>query len=185
MGTGSFPGVKSGRGVTLTPHPLLVPWPWKSIAIPLLPLWAVRPVHSLSACTRVHFTFAMLRKKLLETVSDSCQFFYSPRKRKVVPLHAMKAYGEWRNSSSHGCVWSVLQTSCFTPMEEPHGTGGWVHPRISLDTLLHHLESNNSFSTVQTLAYQASVITISITLGQKIYADIWHIKYGYGGHMSY
>ena len=25
MGTGSFPGVKSGRGVTLTPHPLLVP----------------------------------------------------------------------------------------------------------------------------------------------------------------
>ena len=25
MGTGSFAGVKSGRGVTLTPHPLLVP----------------------------------------------------------------------------------------------------------------------------------------------------------------
>ena len=26
MGTGSFLEVKSGRGVTLTPHPLLVPW---------------------------------------------------------------------------------------------------------------------------------------------------------------
>ena len=26
MGTASFPGVKSGRGVTLIPHPLLVPW---------------------------------------------------------------------------------------------------------------------------------------------------------------
>ena len=25
MGTASFPGVKSGQGVTLTPHPLLVP----------------------------------------------------------------------------------------------------------------------------------------------------------------
>jgi len=25
MGTGYFPGVKSGRSVTLTPHPLLVP----------------------------------------------------------------------------------------------------------------------------------------------------------------
>jgi hypothetical protein len=25
MGTGSFPGVESGRGVTLTPQPLLVP----------------------------------------------------------------------------------------------------------------------------------------------------------------
>jgi hypothetical protein len=30
---------------------------WKSRAIPLLPLWAVRPVQSLSACTKVHFTF--------------------------------------------------------------------------------------------------------------------------------
>jgi len=37
VGTRSFPGVKSGRGVTLTPHPLLVLWSRKSIAIPLLP----------------------------------------------------------------------------------------------------------------------------------------------------
>ena len=47
MGNGYFPGVKSGRGVTLTPHPLLVPWSWNGRAIPLLPLWAVRPVQSL------------------------------------------------------------------------------------------------------------------------------------------
>jgi hypothetical protein len=60
MGTGSFPGVKSDRGVTLAPHPLLVPWSWKGRAIPLLPLWAVRPVQRLSACTRVHFTFTSL-----------------------------------------------------------------------------------------------------------------------------
>ena len=72
MGTGSFQGVMSGRGVTLTPHPFLLPWSRKSraepllpygptvctepqclysIAIPLLPLWAVRSVQSLSACT--------------------------------------------------------------------------------------------------------------------------------------
>jgi hypothetical protein len=37
MGTGSFPGVESGRGVTLTPHPLLVPRS-KTRAIPLLSL---------------------------------------------------------------------------------------------------------------------------------------------------
>ena len=60
MGTGSFPGVKSGRGVTLTPHTLLVLWSRKSRAIPLLPLWAVRLVQSLSACTRVHFTTGLL-----------------------------------------------------------------------------------------------------------------------------
>ena len=57
MGTGPFLGVKSGWGVMLTPHPLLVPRSCKGIAIPLLPLWAVEPVQSLSACTRVTFTF--------------------------------------------------------------------------------------------------------------------------------
>jgi len=55
--TGSFPVVKSGRDVTLIPHPLLVPLSWKSTPIPLLHLWAVRPVQSLSARTSVHFTY--------------------------------------------------------------------------------------------------------------------------------
>jgi len=35
IGTGSFPGVKCGRGVLLTTHPLLVPRSWKSRAIPV------------------------------------------------------------------------------------------------------------------------------------------------------
>ena len=48
------------------PSPLLVLWSRKSRAIPLLPLWAVRPVQSLSACTRVHFTlYFMCIHKLL------------------------------------------------------------------------------------------------------------------------
>jgi len=67
MGTGSFPEVKSGRGVTLTPHPLLVPWSRKSIAITLLPLWAVRPVQSLSACTRVHFTYFTCSNSIIQS----------------------------------------------------------------------------------------------------------------------
>jgi hypothetical protein len=91
MGTGSFLGrVKSGRSVTLTPHPTFcavghervelylyspygpyglygasvpvqeytLPLPY-SRATPLFPLWAVRSVQSLSACTRVHFTFTL------------------------------------------------------------------------------------------------------------------------------
>ena len=52
-----FCGVKRGRGVRLTPHSLLMLWPRKGRAIPLLPLWAVRPVQRLSLCTRVPFTF--------------------------------------------------------------------------------------------------------------------------------
>ena len=68
-GTGFFLGVKSGRGLTLTLHPLLVPWSWKSRVIPLLPLWAIWPVQSLSACTTVHFTFYAW------TISCSVRFF--------------------------------------------------------------------------------------------------------------
>jgi hypothetical protein len=37
MDTGSFPGVKCGRGVLLTTHLLLAPRSWKSRAIPLSP----------------------------------------------------------------------------------------------------------------------------------------------------
>jgi hypothetical protein len=70
MGTGSFPGVKSGRGVMLTPHPLLVPWSKKGRAIPLLPQWAIRPVQNLSACTKVHFTF-WLQNPVRETENTS------------------------------------------------------------------------------------------------------------------
>jgi len=52
-----FPGGKERPGRDADPSPLLVPWSRKSTAIPLLSPWAVRPVQSLSACTRVHFTF--------------------------------------------------------------------------------------------------------------------------------
>ena len=91
MGTGSFLGVKSSRGVTLTPHPLLMPWSKRvelylyspygpyglyrasvpvqgctlPLPIPLLPLWAVRPVQSLSACTRVLFALPYLTLRYL------------------------------------------------------------------------------------------------------------------------
>jgi len=57
-----FPGGKERPGRDADPNPFLVPWSRKSRAIPLLPLWAVRPVQSLSACTRVHFTFIFMWK---------------------------------------------------------------------------------------------------------------------------
>jgi hypothetical protein len=85
VGTGSFLGAKSGRGVTLTPHPLLVPWSRKIRAILLLPLWAVRPVQSLSACTRVRFTF-------LQCILPFYIFFkqYESYKKVQAAVHARK-----------------------------------------------------------------------------------------------
>jgi len=82
MSTGSFLGVKCGRGVTLTPQPILMPWSRKSRAIPLLPLWAVRPVQSLSTCTRVHFTLYLI---CTNCRSASCNFYnYSFFKTKTI-----------------------------------------------------------------------------------------------------
>jgi hypothetical protein len=69
MGTRSFPWVNSGsRGVTPTPLLLLVPLSWKCRAIPLLPLWAVRPVQNLSACTRVHVLWTSCIINIRETI---------------------------------------------------------------------------------------------------------------------
>jgi len=77
MGTGSFPGVKSGRDVTLTTQPLLVPRSRKSIAIPLLPLWAVRPVQSLSACTLQLYLYSPYGPYGLYRASVPVQYSYT------------------------------------------------------------------------------------------------------------
>jgi len=86
MDTGSFLGVKSGWVVTLTTHPLLVPWSRNSRAIPLLPLWPVRPVLSLSVCTRVHVTFTITLKALSKSniikmflMDDRCDWYHPVR----------------------------------------------------------------------------------------------------------
>jgi len=60
-----LPRGKERPGRDADPSPFLVPWSRKSRAIPLLPLWAVRPVQSLSACTTVHFTLLSFPNKLL------------------------------------------------------------------------------------------------------------------------
>ena len=57
MGTGSFPGGKEWPGRDAYPSLPSSAVIRKGRAIPLLPLWTIRPVQSLSACTTVHFTF--------------------------------------------------------------------------------------------------------------------------------
>ena len=54
-----FPGGKERPG-----------WSRNSRTIPLLPLWAVRPLRNVSACTTVHFTFTFfLQNSLWSLVS--------------------------------------------------------------------------------------------------------------------
>ena len=77
MDTGFFPGVKSGRGVTLTPNPLLVPWWRKSRVISLLPVWSVRPVQSLSACTVQLYLYSPYGLYSLYRASVPVQYSYT------------------------------------------------------------------------------------------------------------
>ena len=78
-----FPGSKERPGRDAELSPLLVPWSRKSRTIPLLPLRAVRPVQSPSACIREHFTFYYLlfirnvfsvpiSDKIVNTFSHNC-----------------------------------------------------------------------------------------------------------------
>ena len=97
--TRSFLWVKSGRGVTLTPHPLLVSRSRKSRAIPLLPLWGVRPVQGLSACTRVHFTFTVHRhwpKRDLETHQNVNNLAKNRTKSSLFKRHILFYYNDVR-----------------------------------------------------------------------------------------
>jgi len=73
----SFPRVKSGRGMLLTLHPLLMSWSRKSRAIPLLPLWAVQPVQSLSACTVQLYLYSPYGPYGLYRASVSVQYSYT------------------------------------------------------------------------------------------------------------
>ena len=69
-----FPGGKERPGRDADPSTLLMPWSRKGRAILLLPLWAVRPVQSLSAYTRVLFTLLL---DFDDAVSNSRDFVTS------------------------------------------------------------------------------------------------------------
>ena len=108
MGTVSFLGVKSGRGVTLTPHPIPVPWSRKGRAIPQLLLWAVWLVQGLSACTRVTFIIYLYYT-----------FLSSEEALEIPPC--------WLNSFVYSMFLMVLQLPLSCSMH----TSGWSHFSLS------------------------------------------------------
>jgi len=100
--------------VTLTPHPLLVPWSRKSRAIPLPFLWAVRPVQSLSACTRgalfffTNHVIKMQQNELEETEQDQYFDCTLTRQRHVIPL--LYLISILQNEKSDICMINLLKT---------------------------------------------------------------------------
>ena len=118
VGIGPFPGVKSGRGVTLTPHPLRVPWSRKNTAIPLLLLWALQPVQysytstppmGLTACTEPQCLYKGALY-FLPYISDITEYKYkSPS----------KGNQEFAHLSTHNDL-CFHANSCTKPPSETH-----------------------------------------------------------------
>ena len=78
MGTGSFLGIKCGRDVLLTTHPLLVTRSWKSRAISVHTLWATPGLD--------HFTFTcknrdLVSRKAIFLNSALCCLFHAKAER--------------------------------------------------------------------------------------------------------
>jgi len=114
-------------------------WSWKSRAIPLLSLWAVRPVQSLSACTRVHFTFTLTLWKWQWT-------FGSRKMRRISWL-----YEEVSASQEGLCTRSsfVMVLGCWTTAVVGQISGGkWKFVLAFNDTMVWmkraSMNSNNN-----------------------------------------
>jgi len=133
MGTGSFLWVKCGRDVTLTTHRLLVKWSRRSKAILTFPLWAVRPVRNLNACTVQLYIYCPMGR----TACTEPQCLYSTAKPlfplwTVRPVQSLNActvqlylyspygpYGLYRASVpvqySYNSIPPMVRTACTEP----------------------------------------------------------------------
>ena len=145
MNTGSLLVVKSGRGVTLTSHPLRVPWSWKGIAIPLLPLWAVRSVQSFGACTRVHFTFYML-----------CPLNWCPRHGSPVPFIEFQTAPRLRHLTSAGSKKRTPINVCVSCSKDSHSHKTSAEVFFSAP---HYLHKGLSISTIRYTDLSQSTMT--------------------------
>jgi len=103
LGTGSFPGVKCGRGVLLITHSLLVPRSWKSRAIPLYP---PSGPHRASNGITISFIFvaACIRSVMNDSVSNTEIIRFSERN---------ESYRNWLDLHLNGEKSSFFVVFCF------------------------------------------------------------------------
>ena len=122
-GTGSFPGVKSGRGVTLTPQSLLVPWSWKSRAIPLFPY---RPYGLYRASVPVHFTFTLPLHVSNITCSSSGRLLVLAVFTSMFFIYLWKQSSRWKthHKKPHVRIVFLMMNTWCSKQEE--GMKSWI-----------------------------------------------------------
>jgi hypothetical protein len=108
MGTASFPGVESGRSVTLTPHPLLVPRSKKqSKAIPLLSLRAF--VAYEKGETYLKDKYVTVHNKCFTIQPSTSMFLATPVRRRACCLSALSFTFLYAGSS----IQNAIRLVCF------------------------------------------------------------------------
>ena len=128
-----FPMGKKRLERDADPSPLLVPWSRKGRAIPLPPLWAVWPVQSLSACTRVHFTFTLfLGLQLHQTFQ--MHHHHHHHWRDWIHLHHQGFYMTWHTVCALISVTAVMRETesvsetlkCLNHLMQQSTQADWV-----------------------------------------------------------
>ena len=122
MGIGSFRGVKCGRGVLLTTHPLLVPRSTKSRAIPLPTLWTTLGLQ------REHFTFTYgwCETELCSLHGTFFGVLYAWRWRLVKPKRVAFNRPIQKRALFDGCCSSVpISVSTLSPASLGSILTGW------------------------------------------------------------
>jgi len=103
MGNGSFPGVKCGRGVLLTTHPLLVPRSWKNIAIPLPTSGPHRTCNGITLPLPLHiyiYIYIYIYIKQSSSSSAKRKFFYVSQRQQKFSVCDRKCVLRWEHAAT-------------------------------------------------------------------------------------
>ena len=107
-----------------------------SRAIPLIPLWAIRPIQSLSACTRVHFTFSPLNHFFYRNSRKGDEFVNSLRFILLI-FKSNRSHPQYKHlpsfSSSRTASFDLIGRHCVqtavsvTPYNQPEHTRTYAY----------------------------------------------------------
>jgi hypothetical protein len=122
-----------------------LPLPY-SRAIPLLPLWAVQPVQSLSTCTRVHFTFTIKGKAALVYTLKEYR-----RNDFTAPL--IRNFDIRKRGEVNFTLWPLTPGKTVPCI---HWREDWLSPRASPDSLRKRLKSCSCQQSNQDLSASSS-----------------------------
>ena len=144
MGTGLFPGVKSGRGVKLTPHAFLVTWSWKGRAIPLS-----TPSMGRTACTQPQ---CLYKGDLYLYIALHVSRGSSTHHREHITVHTVSGI-----ANQYCCLllswmkWNSISWSSISSIITTNSSSGWQYMKLYVQLCAPDDERRNRLKHVEHL----------------------------------